>query len=159
MFYGAHRRVDDYNSAMRPQRSALATALLAVVIACHSPTSPTDGKSAGSGSAADHGRLSGVVTIGPNCPGPEREGNPCPTPPSAYAARKIQVWNEAKTNLLFTVDIDSQGLYLIDLAAPAKYTIDLKPNGVDRTSDLPKVVDIHANTVTLVNVNIDTGIR
>jgi hypothetical protein len=145
---------------MRPQRPALASALLALVIACHSPTSPTDGKPGGSsGSAAEHGRLSGVVTIGPNCPGPEREENPCPTQPSAYAARKIQVWNEEKTNLLFTVDIDSQGAYLIDLAAPAKYTIDLKPNGIDRTSDLPKVVDIHANTVTKVDVKIDTGLR
>ena len=142
---------------MRPQRPALASALLAVVIACHSPTSPADGKLAGS--SAEHGRLSGVITIGPNCPGPQREGNPCPTQPSAYAARKIQVWNEAKTNLLFTVDIDSQGSYLIDLAAPAKYTVDLKPNGADRTSDLPKVVDIHANTVTRVDVNIDTGLR
>lgn len=151
--------MDDYNIAMRPQRPALATALLALVIACHSPTSPTDGKSAGSSGATEHGRLSGVVTIGPNCPGPERQGNPCPTPPSAYAARKILVYNEAKTNLLFTVDIDSQGLYLIDLAAPAKYTVDLKPNGIDHTSDLPKVVDIHANTVTRVDVNIDTGIR
>jgi hypothetical protein len=157
--YGAHRRVDDYNNAMRSQRPALAAALLAVVIACHSPTSPTDGKSVGGSASTEHGRLSGVVTIGPNCPGPEREGNPCPTQPSAYAARKIQVWNEAKTNLLFTVDIDSQGLYLIDLAAPAKYTIDLKPNGIDSTSDLPKVVDIHANTVTKVDVKIDTGLR
>ena len=145
---------------MRPQRPALASALLAAVIACHSPTSPTDGKSAGSaGSSAEHGRLSGIVTIGPNCPGPEREGNPCPTPPSAYAARKIQVWNEEKTNLLFTVDIDSQGSYLIDLSAPARYMIDLKPNGADRTSDLPKVVDIHANVVTRVDVSIDTGLR
>jgi hypothetical protein len=152
--------VDDYNSAMRFQRSALATALLALVIACHSPTSPTDGKSAGAGgSAAEHGRLSGIVTIGPNCPGPERDGTPCPTPPSAYAARKIQVWNAEKTNLLFTVDIDSQGSYLIDLAAPATYMIDVKPNGTDRTSDLPKSIDIHANGVTRVDVNIDTGLR
>jgi hypothetical protein len=142
---------------MHPQRPALAVALLAVAIACHSPTSPTDGNS-GSSSATEHGRLSGVVTIGPNCPGPEREGNPCPTQPSAYAARKILIYNEAKTNLLFTVDIDSQGLYVIDLAAPAKYTVDLKPNGIDH-SNLPTVVDIHANTVTRVDVNIDTGIR
>lgn len=157
MHYGAHRRVDDYNSAMRSPRSALAAGLLAVVMACHSPTSPTDGKSAGA--TTEHGRLSGVVTIGPNCPGPAREGNPCPTPPSAYASRKILVYNEAKTNLLFTVDIDSQGSYLIDLAAPAKYTIDLKPNGIDHSSDLPKVVEIHPNTVTRVDVNIDTGLR
>jgi hypothetical protein len=142
---------------MRAQRSALAAALLAILIACHSPTSPTDGKSAGG--ATEHGRLSGIVTIGPNCPGPQRDDVPCTTPPSAYAARKILVYDEAKTNLLFTVDIDSQGSYLIDLAAPAKYTVDLKPNGVDRTSDLPKVVEIHPNTVTRADVNIDTGLR
>ena len=145
--------MDHYNSAMRPRLLALAIALL-IAIGCHSPTSPNDGR----GTPAEHGRLSGVVTIGPNCPGPQG-ANPCPTQPSAYAARKILVYNEAKTNLLFTVDIDSQGLYVIDLAAPAKYTVDLKPNGIDRTSDLPKVVDIHANTVTRVDVNIDTGIR
>jgi hypothetical protein len=159
MDYGAHRRADDYNIPMQPQRPALAVALLAVVVACHSPTSPTDGKSGGASAPAEHGRLSGVVTIGPNCPGPARDDTPCPTQPSAYAARKILVYDEAKTNLLFTVDIDSQGLYVIDLAAPAKYTVDLKPNGIDRTSDLPKVVDIHANTVTRVDVSIDTGLR
>ncbi|HEX3578685.1 MAG TPA: hypothetical protein VHY33_08995 [Thermoanaerobaculia bacterium] len=135
-------------------RQRLVLALVVIATACHSPTSPNDGQA-----ATEHGRLSGVVTIGPNCPGPQQIGNPCPTPPSAYAARKILVYNEAKTNLLFTVDIDSQGAYLIDLAAPAKYTIDLKPSGIDKTSDLPKVVDIHANTVTRVDVNIDTGIR
>ncbi|MGA8807592.1 MAG: hypothetical protein WB973_06910 [Thermoanaerobaculia bacterium] len=144
---------------MRCQPPALATALLAVVIACHSPTSPTDGKSAGSGgTSAEHGRLSGVVTIGPNCAGPQSDSKPCPTPPSAYAARKIQVWDAAKTTLLFSVDIDSQGSYLIDLA-PATYTVDVKAAAMDHTTDLPKVVDIHANTVTRVDVSIDTGLR
>jgi len=132
-------------------RMLIATVVLA--IACHSPTSPESGKTA----ITEHGRLSGVVTIGPNCPGPQTD-KPCPTQPSAYAARKILVYNEAKTTLLFTVDIDSQGLYVIDLA-PGKYTVDLKPTGIDRTADLPKVVQIQANTVTVINVNIDTGIR
>jgi hypothetical protein len=136
---------------MQLPRLQLAIALLAVV-ACHSPTSPND-----SATVTEHGRLSGIVTIGPNCPGPVT-GNNCPTPPSAYASRKILVYNGAKTNLLFTVDIDSQGAYLIDLA-PATYTLDLKPAGIDHTSDLPKVVEIKANTVTRVDVNIDTGIR
>ncbi len=141
---------------MHPLRPAVATAIVFLVtssiMACHSPTSPND-----SATVTEHGRLSGIVTIGPNCPGPETT-NPCPTPPSAYAARKILVYNEAKTNLLFTVDIDSQGAYLIDLT-PARYMVDLKPNGVDHTSDLPQVVEIKANTVTSINVNIDTGIR
>lgn len=141
--------------AMRAHRPEVAIAILILAIACHSPTSPTDSRTASS--VAEHGRLSGIVTIGPNCPGPETS-NPCPTQPSAYAARKILVYSEAKTNLLFTVDIDSRGAYLIDLA-PAMYTVEMKPNGIDKTSDLPRVVDIKANTVTRVDVNIDTGIR
>jgi hypothetical protein len=125
--------------------------LIALTGGCHSPTSPDDG------APAQHGRLSGIVTIGPNCPGPET-ANPCPTQPSAYAARKILVYSETKSNLLFTVDIDSQGAYFIDLA-PAKYTIDLKPSGIDHTADLPKVVQIHVNAVTRLDISIDTGIR
>jgi len=104
-----------------------------VQIGCNSPTAPIDT------TAKVHGRLSGLVKIGPICP-VEREGNPCPTPPSAYAARKILVKDEQGTRILFTVDIDAQGLYVIDLA-PAKYRIDLKPNGIDRTSDLPATVE------------------
>jgi len=72
--------------------------------------------------------------------------------------RKILVYDEQRTRLLFTVDIDTQGLYFIDLA-PAKYLVDLKGVGIDRTGDLPKVVEIHANSVTTLNVNIDTGLR
>jgi len=119
-------------------------------LGCHSssPTEPT---------ATTFGRLSGVVTIGPNCP-VEQVGNPCPTPPEAYKLRKILLYDEQRTRLLFTVDIDTQGLYFIDLA-PAKYLVDLKGVGIDRTGDLPKVVEIHVNSVTTINVNIDTGLR
>jgi len=141
---------------MRPLRCAVVIPLLAIVLACHSPTSPSDGKTGSAGT--ERGRLSGQVTIGPNCPGPQQESHPCPTQPSAYAARKILIYNETKTTLLFTVDIDSQGSYVIDLV-PAKYSVELKPNGADRTSDLPKVADIKANGTVRIDVNIDTGIR
>lgn len=133
-------------------RRSLFLIALTLLAACHSPTSPDDSQQ-----PTQHGRLSGIVTIGPNCP-VQQPANPCPTQPSAYAARKILIYTETKSRLLFTVDIDSQGLYVIDLA-PAKYTVELKPNGIDRTSDLPKVVDIRVNTVTRLDVNIDTGIR
>src|SRR5436305_8141697 len=102
--------------------------LVLALVSCHSPTSPDTVTS------QPHGRLAGTVTIGPNCPGPT-DSVPCPTPPEAYRQRKILVYNEAKTTLLFVVDIDSQGLYFIDLV-PAKYTIDLRGVGIDKTSDL-----------------------
>jgi hypothetical protein len=143
----------------RTQRSDLCASVVKVFFvlatalqpACNSPTAPV------STAPQVHGRLSGLVKIGPNCP-VEQPSNPCPTPPSAYAARKILVMDEQGTKTLFTVDIDSQGLYVIDLA-PAKYRIDLKPNGIDRSSEVPTVVEIHANSVTTLNVNIDTGLR
>jgi hypothetical protein len=125
--------------------------IILTTIGCNSPTAPIDN------TAKVHGRLSGLVKIGPICP-VQRDDMPCPTPPSAYAARKILVMDEQGTKILFTVDIDSQGLYVIDLA-PAKYRIDLKPNGIDRAAELPAVVEIHANSVTTLNVNIDTGLR
>jgi len=141
--------------AQRPRRHLYASVVkLLVVLAtigCSSPTAPVDTAS------KINGRLSGLVHIGPNCP-VERDDMPCPTPSSAYAARKILVEDEQGTKTLHTVDIDAQGLYVIDLP-PAKYRIDLQRAGIDRTSDLPAVVDIHANTVTTLNVNIDTGLR
>ncbi len=130
-------------------RRYLFIALLAAAAACHSPTSPNDELV-----QLPQGHLSGLVTIGPNCPGAAE----CPTSPAAYSARKILVYNEAKSELLHTVDIGSQGAYTIDLA-PGKYTVDLKPAGVDKTRDLPKTVDIQSNAVTTLNVNIDTGLR
>jgi hypothetical protein len=127
------------------------TLLASALLACNNgPTAPKDQPDV-------HGRLAGLVTIGPNCP-VESSTQPCPTPPSAYTMRKILVYNESGSQLLHTVDIDTQGLYVIDLA-PAKYLVDMKGVGIDRSPDVPKVVDIHANTVTTLNISIDTGLR
>jgi hypothetical protein len=127
-------------------------ALATVSIGCHSPTNPSDAIT-----VQPNGHLSGMVTIGPNCPGPTTTA-PCPAPPAAYALRKIVVYDEAKTELLHTVDIDSKGAFLVDLI-PGRYTIDLRGAGIDKTSDLPKTVEIQANVTTTLNVDIDTGIR
>ncbi len=135
---------------MRNRRYLITFAVLAQ-LACHSPTSPNDRP------GQIYGRLAGTVKIGPNCP-VESTTQSCPTPPSAYALRKILVYDEQRTRLLFTVDIDSQGLYFIDLV-PARYLVDLKATGIDRSADVPKVVEIHANAVTSLNISIDTGLR
>lgn len=120
--------------------------LVLILTGCNDPTEPEID--------IPRGRLSGLVTIGPNCPGPQD----CPTPPSAYRERKILVYNPDRSRLLFTVDIDSTGAYFIDLAA-ATYLIDFRGLPADTSRDLPKSVQIRANQVTRVDVAIDTGIR
>jgi hypothetical protein len=123
-----------------------------LVLACGGHSSPTDPLA-----SVRVGKLIGLVTIGPNCPGPTTT-NPCTTPPSAFAARKVQVYDGAHTKVLFTVDIDNGGFYSIDLA-PNIYTVDLKPNGIDKSADVPKQVEVKANETARVDIGIDTGIR
>jgi hypothetical protein len=127
--------------------------LVAIVlaVACHkNPTTPGE-------SASPHGRIFGLVTIGPNCP-VETPDNPCPTPPSAFTLRKVLIFNSDQSKELFTVDIDSHGLYVIDLV-PGTYVIDLKPVGIDRSPDVPFTVAILANISTQHDIRIDTGLR
>lgn len=126
--------------------------LAAAVLCCGHDSSPTDPLV-----ELRTGKLIGLVTIGPNCPGPTTT-NPCPTPPSAYQSRKVQVYDAAHAKLLDTVDIDNGGFYSI-LLSPNTYTVDLKPNGIDKSSDVPKQVTIKANETTRVDIAIDTGIR
>jgi hypothetical protein len=124
---------------------------IALIAACnHSPTAPDE-------ASLPHGRVAGLVTIGPNCP-VESATQPCPTPPSAYAARKILVFSKGRAALLFTVDIDSRGLYSIDLL-PNDYVVDIKAVGIDRSADVPANVTIKANNVTPLDIRIDTGLR
>jgi hypothetical protein len=130
----------------------LITSAAVLLLACGGGSSPTDPLS-----SVRIGKLVGLVTIGPNCPGPTTT-NPCATPPSAFAARQVQVYDSAHAKLLFTVDIDNGGFYSIDLA-PNIYTIDLKPNGIDKSADVPKPVEVKANETARVDITIDTGIR
>ena len=138
------RRID----AVKRTLALLATLLAFAACNHDSPTEPV---------LQTFGRLSGNVTIGPNCP-VEQSNNPCPTPPGAYATRKVQVYDATQSRLLHNVDIDQQGTYLINLA-PGDYVVDLKPNGIDKSPDVPAKITIRANLVTKVDIRIDTGIR
>lgn len=131
------------------RRFATALLLFFALAACNDPTSPEV--------EIPHGRLTGLVTIGPNCP-VEKPGSPCPTPPGAYAERKVLVFDESGKTQRFVVDIDLHGVYLIDLV-PGKYTIDLKKTGIDHSADVPVVVEIRAFQTTKLDINIDTGLR
>jgi hypothetical protein len=126
--------------------------VLLVALACSEKNSPTDPATQG-----PRGTLSGTVTIGPNCP-VETTAGPCPPPPGAYALRKVLVESADASKVLFTVDIDEHGFYRIDLV-PGAYTIDLKKSGADRSSSVPAKVAITQGIATVLNIDIDTGLR
>jgi hypothetical protein len=132
------------------KRAAILLAVLA--LACSGRNSPTD-----PAADAPRGTLSGTVTIGPNCP-VETTSNPCPTPPGAYAARKVLVETADASKVLYVVDIDEHGFYRIDLVTGA-YTIDLQKTGIDRSGDVPAKVTITQGVATVLNISIDTGLR
>jgi hypothetical protein len=102
------------------------------------------------------GTITGTVTIGPLCP-----VEPCNLTPAqiaaAYAARRILVFDE---NLVPVgeVSIGADGHYAI--AVPAgRYTVDLKPIGIDRSPDVPALVSVPAGGYAVLDIDIDTGIR
>ena len=103
------------------------------------------------------GTLRGNVTIGPITP-VERPGEKPAVPPEAYEARKIMVYGTNMDKLITQVDIDANGYYEVGLK-PGTYTVDINRIGVDRSSDVPKEIEIVAGKTVVLDVDIDTGIR
>ncbi len=106
----------------------------------------------------DVGILEGRVTIGPLVP-VVQEGVPEPTPaPEVYAARQIVVRRELNGKEVARFEIDAEGNYRGELPA-GTYVVDVNHLGIDFAKGFPKIIDIVANHVTRVDVDIDTGIR
>jgi heat shock protein HslJ len=105
----------------------------------------------------DSGVLQGLVTIGPITP-VEKPGEEPTVPPEVYEARKVMVYNENGSKLVDVVDLGGEGSYGVELR-PGIYTIDINHLGVDRSSDVPKKVEIRRGETVELNIDIDTGIR
>lgn len=104
------------------------------------------------------GILKGHVTIGPLVP-VLREGVPEPTPaPEVYEARKIVIYDESGNKEITQVDIGPDGNYRVTLPVGI-YTVDINRLGIDSASGLPAQIQILANQETILDVDIDTGIR
>ena len=130
--------------------ASVLTALLFLAIRCSSPTEVVDDQ-------VTAGKLEGKVSIGPICP-VEREGEPCPPPPEAFAARKILVFDARRSRLLETVSIDAQGFYRVSIK-PAQYVVDINRIGIDSSKNVPRTVSITSGGTTTLDIDIDTGIR
>jgi hypothetical protein len=103
------------------------------------------------------GVLEGQVTIGPLQP-VEKPGETPTVPPEVYAARKIMVYNQSHTMLVKQVDLSDTGYYRVELQ-PGIYVVDINHIGIDRSSDVPKQIEIKPGQTVRLDIDIDTGIR
>ncbi len=102
------------------------------------------------------GTLQGKLTIGPLCP-----VEPCnisdEQKKQAYEARKIQIYTEDKTKLITEITADYKTeMYSVDLAT-GKYKVIVTNAGIGPFE--PKDIIISAGQTTMLNIDIDTGIR
>jgi hypothetical protein len=119
---------------------------LALLVACCTPVPP------------ETGILEGHMTIGPLVP-VVREGEAEPTPaPEVYASRQIVIYGKGGRSEITRVQIDAKGNYRVELP-PGTYVVDINRLGIDRGIDLPTTVDIASGRTTVLDVEIDTGIR
>jgi hypothetical protein len=104
------------------------------------------------------GILEGRVTIGPLVP-VVREGEPEPTPaPEVYAAREIVIFNQNGKTEVVHITIEPDGTYQAELPVGI-YVVDINHGGIDRAEGLPQEISIKPDSVTRLDIDIDTGIR
>jgi hypothetical protein len=107
---------------------------------------------------SEMGILQGHVSVGPLVPvvGPGMEE---PTPgPEVFADRKVVIYEAKGERELQRVDLQSDGTYRVELAA-GTYVVDINRLGIDHGLNLPATVEIKANQITTLDIEIDTGIR
>jgi len=121
----------------------IALSLLTIIGAC-------------AGISKQNGVLHGKVDIGPITP--VQQSTPVPTPPEVYAARKVLVYDSGHNKLLYTVSLDDNGNYRIELE-PGTYVVDINHVGIDRSSEVPKTIEIEPGITVVLNISIDTGLR
>ena len=101
------------------------------------------------------GIIEGKVTIGPICP-VQRIDEPCDTSPEAFDTRKILVY---KNNVIVKkISLDGEGNFRTELNT-GTYAVDINHIGIDRSNDVPREIVIEAGKTTVLNIDIDTGIR
>lgn len=114
----------------------------------------------GENSDVENGSLCGNVTVGPLTPVETPGWKPSPEP-IVFTSRGLVVYEADGRTKVADIGIEAAGYngkYCITLK-PGSYVLDLRKNGIERADVLPKAVTIYAGKPTIVDVDIDTGIR
>lgn len=101
----------------------------------------------------EQGTISGKVTIGPLCP-----VEPCPDPsPDIYASRQLVL--QPRSGSPTYVQLNSDGSFQATINA-GTYTVNLTNcTFLGCEYSLPKTIIVEPNEITVIDINIDTGIR
>jgi hypothetical protein len=82
-----------------------------------------------------------------------------PTPgPEVFADRKVVIYDVKGKRELGQVDIQGGGSYRADLEV-GRYLVDINHLGIDHAKGLPAMIEIRADEITILDIDIDTGIR
>lgn len=106
----------------------------------------------------EKGFLEGKVTIGPLCPVEKFPPDPaCEPTEETYRAWPIVVWTADKKTKIAKIQPNVDGNYKIDLPE-GSYIVDLDKQHMFG-KNLPATIDIEPSKTTILDIDIDTGIR
>ncbi|TSA35229.1 MAG: hypothetical protein D4R64_10165 [Porphyromonadaceae bacterium] len=110
--------------------------------------------------AHETGVLEGVISIGPLCPVEKIPPDPgCLPTAETYKAYPVGVWTSNGSRKIAQINPALDGSFSTELA-PGNYLVLLeKEQNNIGGSNLPAGVSIISGGTTLLNINIDTGIR
>jgi hypothetical protein len=106
------------------------------------------------------GFLEGIISIGPICPVETNPPDPgCLPTAETYKAYPVSVWTSNGRRKIAQINPALDGSFRTELA-PGNYLVILE-NEQNRigSSNLPVEISINPLDKTLLNINIDTGIR
>jgi hypothetical protein len=103
------------------------------------------------------GTLQGRATIGPLSPAVRPGASPTPAP-EVFTSRALAVFPAEGDMPLAEIAFDADGTYELPLPS-GRYRVELVPSGIDRAAGLPAYITILPNRTTVLDVDIDTGIR
>jgi hypothetical protein len=106
------------------------------------------------------GFLKGVISIGPICPVETNPPDPgCLPTAETYKAYPVSIWTSDGTKKIALINPALDGSFATELA-PGNYLILLeKEQNTIGSSNLPVEISIISMGNTILNINIDTGIR
>lgn len=106
------------------------------------------------------GVLEGVISIGPICPVETVPPDPrCLPTAETYKAYPVSIWTSDGKSKIASINPALDGSFRTELL-PGNYRVILEKNQISiGSSNLPVDVTIISKSNTLLNINIDTGIR